>query len=87
MTNLRPQGEEEVMARWAARLRRLGLADLSLLALDGLRPLGALAGQLLWAAQPTLGLFVDSGEIGTLAEVLERPEGVDMLRRKLDDGA
>ncbi len=87
MTNLQPQGEKEVVARLAAYIKRLGLADFSLLALDGLRPLGLLAGQLLWTAQPTLGLFVDSHTVGTLAEVLERPEGVDMLRRALEDGA
>ncbi len=84
MTNRMPQGEELVIARLAAHLKRLGLVDVSLLALDGLRPLGLLAGQLLWVAQPTLGLLADGDDIGALAEVLERPEGVDALRRELE---
>lgn len=79
-----PQCEKEVVDRLAARLARWGLADVALFALDGLRPLSMLAGQLLWTAQPALGLLVDARQIGALANVFERPDGVTVLECGLE---
>jgi hypothetical protein len=79
-----PQCEKEVVNRLAARLARWGLADVALFALDGLRPLSLLAGQLLWVAQPALGLLMDARRVGALANVFEQPEGVAALERELE---
>ncbi len=84
MNDSLPQREKEVVDRFAARLARWGLADVALLALDGLRPLSVLAAQLLWTAQPALSLLMDGRQVGTLAQVLERPEGPELLARQLE---
>ncbi len=84
MTERNSQGEKEVVGGLAGAIARLGLTEVSLLALDGLRPLSPLAGQFLWLAQPTLGLFVDPARVGTLAGLLECPDGVERLRRELE---
>jgi hypothetical protein len=77
------QDEKEVAGQAAARLARWGLAGVALFVLDAFGPLGSLAGQALWVAQPALGLLVDARQVGTLAGALERPEGVELLRRSL----
>jgi hypothetical protein len=75
--------EAEVAGQTAACLARWGLADVALFALDAFGPLGSLAGQALWVAQPALGLLIDARQVGALAGALERPEGVELLRRSL----
>ena len=84
MTDRLSPSEAEVIGRMAARLARWGLADMALFALDGLRPLSMLAGQLLWVAQPALGVLTDPSQVGALAAALERPEGVAALERELE---
>jgi hypothetical protein len=55
----------------AATLERLGLTDTAGLVLRGVRPLGWLGGQALWAAQPVLALFGAGAPAARLARTLE----------------
>jgi hypothetical protein len=59
------------VGRVAAALERLGLADSAGLVLRGMRPLGWLGGQALWAAQPVLALFGAGVPAARLARTLE----------------
>jgi hypothetical protein len=70
---------------WAGAIRRRGLTDVAHLLLNVLEPVGPLGAQALWAFQPLLGLFGWKQVVGELAQTLEQPGGVDLLRRQLSD--
>ena len=70
---------------WISQLRARGWGDFLNTALDVLEPLGPLGAQLLWIAQPALGLFVRRDALGALAQALEEPGGIAALRKQLDD--
>lgn len=77
------------LARWSQRLRVARLDGLAGALLDAAEPLGPLGAQVLWIAQPALGLFVPRSEIDALARVLDQPGGIAWLREQLtgpDDG-
>lgn len=59
--------------RWARRLKSLGLAGLAgtLLASGG--AFAALAAQGLYIGQPLVSPWLDAGELGELARLLENP--------------
>jgi hypothetical protein len=61
---------EQIAERWNKRLEAAGLGGLWGAVRDGLKPLGPLAAQLIWFAQPGLGLFGQSGPAGDLAALL-----------------
>jgi hypothetical protein len=65
------------------RLEQLGLRQLASLALDVMEPFGPFAAQILWVAQPTLGIFMDRERVGNWATLLEDPQGYDSLREAL----
>ena len=69
---------------WVRRVRALGLDGLLGALLDAAEPLAPIAGQLLYVAQPTLGLFIPRQSINQWAELLDRPDGVANLRQMLD---
>lgn len=71
------------LSGWSARLHTAGLGDLVGTMLDAAQPLGPLGAQLLWIAQPALGLLVPRDEIDGLARVLDDPAGVAWLRDEL----
>jgi hypothetical protein len=78
------QGNDEWIR--AAKARGLG-GPLGLL-LDALRPLGPLGAQLLYVAQPLAWLVGGRDArhaLGSLAQTLETPGGMDHLRQQLDD--
>jgi hypothetical protein len=52
--------------------------------LDAAGPIAPLAGQLLYVAQPTLGLFMPRRSIQHWAEWLDRPNAFAELREMLD---
>ncbi len=78
------QDREDVIGQLARSLTRLGLVDVALLALDGLSPLGPVAAQLVWVAQPALSAVVDTRTLDGLAALLEEPAGVAALRAGLE---
>jgi hypothetical protein len=73
------------MAGWSARLRSAGLDGLVETLLDVAEPLGPLGAQLLWVAQPALGLVMPAaaGDLDSLADLLDDPGGVAWLRSAL----
>jgi hypothetical protein len=60
-------------AQWEQRASDAGLAGVYGSLRDALMPLGPLAAQFLWVAQPTFGLFGEADSIGALADLLEQP--------------
>jgi hypothetical protein len=73
------------LADWIRDARARGWGDALDTALDILAPLGALSAQVVWVAQPVLHLFVPRDAIGELATLLETPDGVETLRRLLEE--
>lgn len=68
---------------WIDQARQRGLGGVLGLAFDVLEPLGPLAAQLLWVAQPAASLFGWRQTVGGLARALEEPGGLDHLRQRL----
>ena len=73
----------ERFIRWGQRLRAAHLDGIVGALLDAAEPLGPFGAQLLWVAQPTLGLFVPDREIDSLAHWLDQPGGIARLRAHL----
>ena len=71
--------------RWAQRLREAGLGEVAALLLEAAGPLSLLGAQLLYTAQPALGLFVDWERVDELAQLLEEPAGAAALLRALEE--
>jgi hypothetical protein len=81
-----PPGTEQWtnrLASWSKRLHSARLDGLVGVLLDVVEPLSPLGAQLLWISQPTLGLLVPREEIGSLARLLEQPDGMAWLREQL----
>ncbi|MCY4071182.1 MAG: hypothetical protein OXG60_07775 [Chloroflexi bacterium] len=68
---------------WIDKLKVRGGAPLALLALDVIEPLAPVLAQGLWMAQPLAGLWNGRDDIRDLATLLEAPEGIEGLRRRL----
>jgi hypothetical protein len=85
MVSVERHAWEPRLARWAERLRAARLIGAVGTLLDAAEPLGPLGAQLLWVAQPTLGLFLPRAEIASLARLLDEPGGVAWLRERLTD--
>ena len=69
---------------WASRMRRWGLSDIGLILIDGLRPLGLVASQLIMLATPVLSTFVASDKLTQLTAWLEDPNQVEKLMSELE---
>jgi len=70
---------------WIQQARQRGWLPTIRALLDVIEPLGPLASQVLWVAQPAAGLFGMRDVVGDIAQALEAPDGVDRLRHQLDD--
>jgi len=70
---------------WVQQIRARNLGGALSLALDVLEPLGPLGAQVLWAAQPILGLLISHDAVGGLAQALEEPGGIEQLRQQLEE--
>ena len=67
------------------RLKRAGLGDALLTALDVIEPIGAIGAQVLYVTQPMARLLGDyRSETTALAQLLETPEGIQTLRQMLE---
>lgn len=69
---------------WIARARALGLDGLLSALLDAAGPVAPLAGQLLYVAQPMLGLFISRRSINRWAEWLDQPDALAEFRQMLE---
>jgi len=74
---------EQRLKRWAERVQGTGLGGVLGPLLGAASPLSILGAQLLWVAQPALGLLAPRDEIEALAQILSEPEGVVWLRQTL----
>ena len=65
------------------RLRQSGFKEIAGYFLEALEPLSFIGAQLLWVAQPTLGLFIERERVSKWAAVLEDPQALAQLRQGL----
>jgi hypothetical protein len=71
--------ERELIARFAARVARSGLATPAILFLETFRPLNFVAGQGLAFFEPIVRMFVETRGYGEFARMLERRGSVEAL--------
>ena len=69
---------------WVTQLQARGLGDALGLALDVLEPLGVLGAQLIWVAQPVLGVWFNRDMVRSIAQTLETPGEVEHIRHFLE---
>ena len=69
---------------WVKQLQARGLGDALGLALDVLEPLGVLGAQLIWVAQPVLGVWFNRDTVRNIAQTLETPGEVEQIRHFLE---
>ncbi len=70
---------------WIDKLKVRGGAPYALLTLDVIEPIAPVLAQGLWMAQPLAGLWNGRQDLRDLAELLEAPDGIARLRRRLAD--
>lgn len=75
---------DDLPPEWITQAKARGLGNALGLALDVLEPLGPLGAQMVWVAQPVLGLWIPRTALGQLAEALDAPGGVERLRHMLE---
>ncbi len=73
------------ISAWIDSLKVRGGAPYALLTLDVIEPLAPVLAQALWMAQPLAGLWDGRDAVRDLAQLLEAPDGIDQLRRRLAD--
>ena len=76
--------QKAIVNEIAAALSRRGLNMPALIIIEAGHPLSFLGGQLLWVAQPVLSLFMPSKKVAQLALLLEEPDAVRSLKKKLE---
>ena len=69
---------------WVRQIQARGLGDALGLALDVLEPLGVLGAQLIWVAQPVLGVWFKRDTVRSIAQTLETPGEVEQIRHFLE---
>jgi hypothetical protein len=70
---------------WVEQIRVRGLTNAFEVALNVLEPLGPLAAQFLYTLQPMMGVFGLREMVADLAQALDEPDGVEELRKRLND--
>jgi hypothetical protein len=68
---------------WKQWLQQRHLTGIATAVLDIVEPLGILGAQILYIAQPTIGLFTQRQSITLWARLLETPGGIAWLRQEL----
>jgi hypothetical protein len=64
-------------------LKQRGLHTVALTLLEAGQPLVFVGGQLLWLAQPALGLFWPTERLGQIAQLMEDPAALHSLMHRL----
>ena len=82
MDSIRRQKLIEV---WTARLDRWGLMPVAPVLLQVIRPLGFIGSQALLFGQPVLTLFADAQSLDELAALLDDPDALEQIERRLTD--
>ncbi len=70
---------------WVRQIQARGLDHALSVALDIFEPLGPLGAQLVWVAQPVLSAYLPREALDDLAELLERPGGIEQMRQWLEE--
>jgi len=76
---------EQLIGEWAARLERWGLTPIAPLLLQTLQPLGFVGSQAVLLGQPLLTLFADASSLEELSSLLDDPDALDQIERRLTD--
>ncbi len=84
LTLMTPTSDMNHESAWASRLRQWGLSDMGLVLIEGLRPLGLVASQLIVLTTPVLSTFVAPARLAQLADWLEDPDRLEQLSSALD---
>lgn len=74
---------QQLIDTWADRLKRWGLVDVTQMLLPVLKPIGLLAGQMLWIGQPVARGLLDETLWVELALLLEDPDALAGLEQRL----
>ncbi len=69
---------------WVTQMQARGLGDVLGLALDVLEPLGVLGAQLIWVAEPVLGVWFNRDTVRSIAQTLETPGEVEHIKHFLE---
>jgi hypothetical protein len=76
---------QQLIDEWVARLERWGLAPVAPLLLQTLQPLGFVGSQVMLVGQPLLTLFADAPSLEELSSLLDDPDALDQIERRLTD--
>ncbi len=66
-------------------IKARGWQDASRTLLDVLEPIAPLVSQFLWVVQPLSSVIEAQDFVGNLAKTLDSPDGIDDLRKQLDE--
>jgi hypothetical protein len=76
---------KELVDEWAARLDRWGLMPVAPILLQVIRPLGFIGSQALLFGKPFLTWFADVQSLDELSSLLDDPDALDQIERRLTD--
>ena len=76
---------EQLIGEWAARLERWGMAPIAPILMQALQPLGFVGSQLVLFGQPLLTLFADAQSFEELSSLLDDPDALSRIERRLTD--
>jgi len=82
--NNRELDQEDLIDRAASAICERGWRMPALISLEICRPFTFVGGQILWIFQPMLGLLFSNEKIAGAARLLEQPDSVDSLIRRLE---
>lgn len=73
----------DTVERWRKQIDHLGVGGIINTLLLAFAPLAPFGAQLIYVAQPVVGLWVKRDTLNQWADLLENPSGVDWLRQHL----
>lgn len=79
------ENQSDLIEGTVRQIQKWGLAGIASAILDSCRPITFIGGQLLWMVQPIFGIFTDYNKIGGIAQLLEQPDAVELLRSRLEE--